>query len=101
MYVVTSAGLENQNNAVTVTKEEFMSNGSGGQDYGMSGNRNSVTKEEFTAEEQQLFNGFEAPIAVSEPISRSTTSTHNISLGHESSMIRIVGFQDKQVRPQV
>ena len=98
MYVVTSTGLENQNNgAVTVTKEEFMSNGGGDQDFTISANRNSVTKEEFTPDEQALFNGFDPTPVVSEPV----RSVHNISLGTESSMIRIVGIQDKVVRPQV
>merc|ERR1719350_614958 len=96
MFVVTS-GVETQNNAAVGTKEEYMSNGSG-QNYG--GSRNSVAKEQFTNDDQELFNGFEAPIAVSEP-SRSITSGHNISLGTDSSMIRIVGIQDKQGRPHV
>ena len=100
MYVVTSTGLENQNSG---TKEEFLSNG-GAQDFDNRDTRTiSVTKEEFTQEEQELFNGFDpTPVVVSEPVSRiSSVNMSSVSLGTESSMIRIVGIQDKVSRPQV
>merc|ERR1719370_98426 len=93
MYVVTSAAVENQNSVGV--KEEFTHNGSAGQNFVTS--RNSVAKDDH----QELFNGFEAPVVVSEPARSITNSGHNISLGTESSMIRIVGIQDKVVRPQV
>ena len=91
MYVVTSAAVENQN----CVKEEFTHNGTAGQNFVT--NRNSVPKDDH----QELFNGFEAPVVVNEPPRSITNSGHNISLGNESSMIRIVGIQDKVVRPQV
>merc|ERR1719315_152606 len=76
MYVVTSAAVENQNSVGV--KEEFTHNGSAGQNFVTS--RNSVAKDDH----QELFNGFEAPVVVSEPARSITNSGHNISLGTES-----------------
>ena len=98
MYVVTSTGLENQSSAANVAKDDLITNGNVGQDFIPN---SVVTKGELSQEDQQLFNGFDASVLVTEPQRNNTSSVHNVSLGNESSMIRIVGIQDKAVRPQV